>query len=264
MSGWLPSISSRKFKRLRSVHKVIDLSVLLPSIHPDRLERVWQSVNLATDRPFEVVVVGPYDLPRNLPGNWKFQKDLGSPARCFNIALTFARGEYVTLASDDMTYFAGKIDPCLRDGVVSAKHYYGTDDLLSQLAPEHYRVNHYDQHRSPHIPDYYLLTNVCFMKTDYLKALGGLDCTFEHHGVAVVDLAVRIQNDGTRVELSETPVCYVEHTDTTDGDHGPVHFAVTETDEPLFKKIYSAPGNRTRLDINNWQNSPAKWERRFK
>lgn len=49
------------------------------------------------------------------------------------------------------------------------------------------------------------------------------------------------------------------------GDHGPIHFAQTEHDEDLFKKIWDDPENEERIviDIDDWKNCPALWERRF-
>lgn len=251
----------------------IELSILLPCIHLNRLKKFHSSLKASTKRAFEIIVVGP-DAPdtSHLEGRWKFQKDRGCPSRCHNVALELAEGKYVSLASDDMKYFAFRVDDCLEmldgmgeKGVVSAKHLYQGIAPNLQLQDDYYRVNSYPQHASPYIADNCLLVNVSFMRTEYMRAMGGLDTRFEHHGVAQVDLAVRVHNDGAEVRLSKDPVCFVEHTDTTMGDHAPVHYAVVDNDEPLFKEIYSDPNNkdRARIDVNNWKNADAVWRRRW-
>ncbi len=247
------------------------ISVIMPCIHMDRIPTFWRSLQQATSREVELVVVGPYESDCDVPH--KYIKDWGNPTRCFNIGLQAATGEYVTLASDDMDYYPSAIDRCLdqleamgtdKKNVVSAKHFYGGVDI-GQTSDRHYKINSYPQHHSRFIPDSYYLMNVCFMHTQYLKELGGLDSIFEHHGVANVDLAVRAQRDGAKVALSFDSVCLVQHTDTTQGDHAPIHYAVTEHDEPLFLELHNTPEGvrRTRIDINNWQQAEARWKRRF-
>jgi hypothetical protein len=252
----------------------LDLSVLLPCIHMDKLKKFNESLRHATKRAFEVIVVGPYSLPDDpsLTGTWKYKKDMGSPSRCHNIALEMAEGKYVTLASDDMKYFYSRVDGCLdileglgEKGVVSGKHIYHGVAPAIQLKDDYYLVNSYQQHKSPHIADNCKLVNVNFMHTQYLRDMGGLDSRFEHHGVAQVDLAVRLHNDGAVVKLNSDPVCFIEHTDTIKGDHAPIHHAVVQNDEPLFRKFYSTENSKTRarIDIDNWKGADPVWKRRW-
>lgn len=252
----------------------IELSVLLPCIHMDKLKKFNESLRHATRRAFEVIVVGPYLLPDDPPlsGNWKYQKDSGCPTRCHNIALEMAEGKFVTLASDDMKYFYSRVDGCLDiletlddNGVVSAKHLYQGIPPATQLKDEYYLVNRYPQHKTSYISEDCKLVNVNFMRTKYLREMGGLDSRFEHHGVAQVDLAVRLYNDGATVKLNNDPICFIEHVDTIKGDHAPIHYAVTQNDEPLFRKFYSVDSSktRTRIDIKNWKDADSVWKRRW-
>jgi hypothetical protein len=250
---------------------MIELSILLPSIHLNKLRKVYESLKASTNRGFEIIVVGP-EAPPALPGNWKFKMDRGCPSRCHNIALELAEGKYVSLASDDMKYFSSRVDECLvmldglgDEGVVSGKHLYQGIAPVTQLKDDHYFIRNYPQHVSRFVPKDCVLVNVNFMRTDYLRAMGGLDSRFEHHGVAQVDLAVRLHNDGADVKLNNDPVCFVSHTDMIQGDHAPVHHAVVDNDEPLFREIYSDPENviRSRIDKDNWKNADPVWRRRW-
>lgn len=46
---------------------------------------------------------------------------------------------------------------------------------------------------------------------------------------------------------------------------GPIHFAQTENDEPLYSKIWNDPEScdRVCLEMNNWEQTPEIWNRRF-
>jgi len=55
---------------------------------------------------------------------------------------------------------------------------------------------------------------------------------------------------------------YVDHSPNDTRDHGPMHYAHLEHDEPLFHKIYSSPDcvNRIKVDINSWQHTEPVWK----
>ena len=73
-----------------------------------------------------------------------------------------------------------------------------------------------------------------------------------------------MQRDGANVVLGE----YLIHATLLYGplgDHAPIHHSFYEHERPLFKFIYSDPNvvNRVKIDINNWNDSPSVWTRRF-
>ena len=72
-----------------------ELSIILPSIRTERLEKLYDSILTSTSRTFELVIVGPYPLPEKLRDlkNVKYVKDFGSPVRASNIAASLCEGE---------------------------------------------------------------------------------------------------------------------------------------------------------------------------
>ena len=43
-----------------------EISIILPSIRTERLEKLYDSILASTKRTFELVIVGPYALPDKL------------------------------------------------------------------------------------------------------------------------------------------------------------------------------------------------------
>ena len=117
---------------------------------------------------------------------------------------------------------------------------------------------------SPFVPSDYWLLNSGILETTYAKEMGGWDTSFECTFPAHTDFAIRTQNDGSKYVFYDKPLLHCTHTPGITGDHGPVHFGQIQHDEPLLKSIYSNPesAHRTKIDLNNWQNSPDVWVRR--
>lgn len=73
-----------------------------------------------------------------------------------------------------------------------------------------------------------------------------------------------MQRDGANITLGDYFI-HVTWAPGHEGDHGPIHDSHYEHEEPLFKQIYSDPncGSRIKIDVNNWNNVPSVWIRRF-
>ncbi len=190
--------------------------------------------------------------------------------------MQLATGTYTTWIADDAPFHEGAIDsifdillrgPYFEKNVITGKYYEGrqvpgSDEL--HLSDKYYHLNYHDPTRSPYYPDNWFIFNMGIISTNYLKSLGGWDCSFETTAVADADLAVRIQRDGAVVALTPECIATVEWNPGISGDHGPVHYACIEHDFPLFQSIYTDANcvNRIKIPIDNWITSPSYWSRR--
>jgi hypothetical protein len=254
---------------------MIDLSILLPSIRWHQVATLLDSINHAFAGSWELIIVGPFDPKAyNLyDEHIKFVQDYGSPTRCTNIALEQASGKLVTWMADDGIYLKDGLNlaithllsfPVNIKNVVTCKYYEGVVNN-EQAGDDYWRINNAIGTRTTYVPWSYLVFNLPIMYTEYLKELGGFDCRFEASNGGHIDLAVRAQRDGAIVHLYYEPIAHFQHMKDTSGDHAPIHHAHLDHDEPLYRTIYNDPKciNRTKIDLNNWKNSPARWHRRF-
>jgi hypothetical protein len=153
----------------------------------------------------------------------------------------------------------------------------------------YYHITHHAGAWSPFIPDSYLLFNQGVVARETILRFGGLDCAFEAPSMALVDLAIRMQKGGVNMILKPEVMLHEDWTPATEGAHGPIHFAMIEHDLPLYATIYQnnklekgtidiaaitykaqfdeyrskGCADRLLIPLDNWTNSPEKWERRF-
>jgi hypothetical protein len=86
--------------------------------------------------------------------------------------------------------------------------------------------------------------------------------------MAYADFAVRAQRDGATIQLPDDFVVFMDNTSAMPPDrnvgHGPVAYGQVEHDQPLYRSIYDDPDcvNRTKIDFDNWKQSPEIWTRR--
>lgn len=242
-----------------------DISVLVPGIRTHN----WNELFLSTQHPtlkVEVIFVGPFEPPEELKDKCVYIKDHGSPIRCQQIALLKAQGRYVTWAADDGTFFTDILrqayEVVYESTPVTAKYIEGSGS--DTLRDEYYNMHYHPCTAQPYIGQDYKYLNVGLVSRQVLLDLGGWDCQFEACPMSHADLAVRLQNAGYRFLMLDQPLFVCSHTPGTSGDHGPIHYAQTQHDEPLFKKIYSDPSSKLRVGIqDNHQDSPSVWTRRF-
>jgi len=252
------------------------LSIFLAAIRCSNWKRLYDSVAGATTKDFELIFVSPYELPPELQGikNVRSIKDFGCPSRCYQLGLLNSEGEYVLWVADDGIFTPNlSIDKAFNHmkgykNVVSFKYFEGKRTKKSIRRQENenwWHVGcHYMLKDCKYIPKHYFLIMNALIRRDYLMEIGGFDCQFEHLGLGAVDLGVRLQNDGAQVILGEK-FMDISHLRGATGDHGPIFFAQTENDAPLFEKMYNTPSSkeRTRIDFDNWKLASSVWNRRF-
>jgi hypothetical protein len=250
---------------------MVDLSVIVPSVRPDRQHDFVQSVyRNCTKYNFELVFVGPELVSvLNTDTAVKHVKDYGCPSRCMNIGAAVAEGKYITWSADDGIHENNgfdKILDILENGysdkdVVVAKYKEG-DDIVHN--DDYYRLNN-AYPRSPHISDNWWIFNLAFMHRKYYKKLGGCDSNFQTSAVTLADLAVRAQRDGAQVTMfGESTVKFgLMPVDT--GDHGPVFRAQMQEDMPNYENLHTNPlmAERICIGFENWHFADRVWGHRW-
>jgi len=248
------------------------LSVLLPAIRPNRWDTVYRSIVAGLrSEDFELILVTPYNLPSPLEKykNIKLVIDYGSPVRCFNIALELAEGKYCTWGADDGTWLPGSLDDCIKqlDRNSDIKTIMALPQMESQryYAPDSCKINNIPEISSPLIPDSFVFLPTAIFHTKYLAELGGLDCSYNGHAMAHIDVSIRAQHDGAKVSWYRNVGIHLTHMPGTSGDHAPMHFSQINEDEPLYRSRYKNPEYKivTKLPLNNWKQSPNIWHHRF-
>ena len=251
------------------------LSVIVPSIRPGNLSRLYESVQNSFSGDFEFIVIGPYKMPKyfNDKTNIKYIEDYGSPVRAQQIGIVNSTGDYVLWGCADDGYFFSKtvdiaIDKLKNEKpntLVTGKYYEGSENPFMNSI-KYYYINTHDGQRSKFVKNDYLMFMLGVIPTKLLIDIGGLDCEkFETLPMAFNDLAVRLYHIGAKFIFQEEIMFRCSHMPGHEGDHGPIHEAQINSDQPRFVKLYKREPSLTRsnIDINNWKNSPAKWVRRF-
>jgi len=265
---------------------MIDVSIIVPGITTKGWMPLYESaVKSRTRVSFEMIFVGPYDLPSELSqlDNVRYIKSFASPVRCIQEAMAEAKGEYVTLGTDDGLYFPDALDKSF-DILDAHNREYKTIVTCKYIEspgrskPKPVRKNmsnikYWTINTHPlnttffSAPDWRLI-HVSLMKNDYFKEIGGCDCQFEFHATAMTDLAIRVQNDGAKVYVTDFFVLDLDHLPEVPQNlregHGPVWDAQVHHDMPLYTQIYNRPDskNRTVIPFDNWKESPDVWARR--
>ena len=257
-----------------------EISIIIPSIRPDRLEKLYQSILKSTDRSFEVVIVSPYPLPASLESvkNIKYAKDFGSPVRASNIAASLCEGRVYTWAADDCLFFEGSLDIYMdqfykmgdnRKNVLVGKYYEGQENSAERktLQPESYFKIINTPASSQFLPNDWWLFNIGVMYQEFFHELGGWDCSFQGTWSSHVDMAIRAQFLGANVKLADIPLFECDHMPGATGDHGPIFICQHQFDEPLLHKKYRNENwplkAEMKLSLDNWKKSETIWKRRF-
>lgn len=253
------------------------LSVIVPSIRPERLTAWCQSFLKSYSGACEIIVVSPH------PNEWvkvplvHWIQDFGHPVRCQQIGLMQATGDLIHRGVDDSLYLPGQMDAAIAKlgadyKSIIAPKYTETNasvdrshkDFQDMNDPKFYKISYHTQANNPYIGYDYLLLNFAILRRDFMLQVGGWDCQFESVAIAELDLAIRLQMAGGQVVLSDALVLECDWMPGHEGDHGPMHDAF-EPDMEKYRQIYRWPECRQRVIIptDNWRNAPAKWRRRF-
>ena len=259
---------------------MVKLSICCPTIRPDNIKNLYNSIVNNFHQDFELILCGPKEPSISLPDNIVFIQDYGSPNRAQSIAAHHATGQIITTMADDGIYLSKSISRAViklenwerthgnsYKHVVSYKYVEGNmpwwmmtieTGLLGYSLATTYLPD------MAHIPNHWIHFNGFYMYRDYFNELGGFDCAYETPCVASADLAVRAQNNGCTTELMDEPATVASHQPNLTGDHGPIHLAMSENDLPLIKHTYGNEGViQDIIEPDSWRKVPEKWQRRF-
>jgi glycosyltransferase involved in cell wall biosynthesis len=253
-----------------------ELSIILPSIRVSRLPNVYESIQKSTRRSFELVIVGPYDVPEELKAkrNVKYARDWGSPMRASNIGAEMCEGKIITWNSDDTLFLPDAIDVALDTlyamgpddkNTVIAKYYEGAGYSGTDAhGDDYYKLcNAYP--RSPHIPVEWWIFNAAFVYRTFFEKLGAWDCRYQACPLGHADFGVRAQRAGAIVKMSPVVLATSDHLGPGEGDHVPIEIVQSTEDDAVYRNHYSVPleNHPICIDVSNWKKSPAIWRKRF-
>lgn len=253
------------------------ISIIIPSIRPQNLESIYNSISLSTKRSFELIVIGPYvDVPKlQQAKNIKFIKDFGSPVRCSQIGACLAEGELIMHSADDALFLPDSLDKNIDllfsmgddiKNVVVAKYFEGQGwNNNKPLQPDSYfQTGGSTWTKTSSVPESWWLFNVAIMHRLWFETLGGWDCSYEGTFYSHVDLAIRSQFIGSNVKMSDFPILDCDHDQK---DHKVIEHVQTYIDKLSYFKEYDNTswmiGDQS-VDINNWKKSSSIWDKRFK
>ena len=255
-----------------------DVSILIPAIRTHNWLMMYGSLaNSCKKHSFELVLVSPFDLPENMRHfkNVKLIRDYGPPTRAAQIGSLHCEGKLMYHCVDDAIFLPDSIDKgieqynqiCGYKDVINMRYREGVNYSGQTMPMGYWTAWHHGELRTPGIPQNYKISLHHMFDINYFRELGGWDCQFEYINHPLHDLMFRVQADGGKLYDSVVDATTCDHYINKTVDHGPIFDAQTYSDKPKFDAIYSKPGaaeKRIHLDINNWKDAPAVWDRRFK
>lgn len=254
---------------------IYDLSVLVPGIRTGNWKRLYDSVEKSFSGNWEIIFIGPYDLPEELKNkeNVVYVQSWRSPIACQQQALCMARGETISWAADDGFYLPNSLNIAHKllinepyTTIVTAKYMEGENPIGMDDESYYVLYNHASM-KLPFIPKNAYMLNCGLIPRILLVELGGWDSSaFQTCPMAYSDFAIRAYRHGCKFILQKEIMFSCSHEPGTTGTHGPIHYAQTEHDEPLFRGIYSHESCliREKIRLENWEDTELKWNRRFK
>lgn len=253
----------------------VKLSVLVPSIRPNNLQKLYDSIKSSFSGAFEMIVASPYELPESLNNDngVKLITTHRPPLAAQQQALIESTGEWITWAADDGYYLPGALDESFRllEGqnyktVIMGKYQEGEKKDDHMEGNDYYILTNHVQSTCFFISEGTLMLNCGVLSRQILMEMGGWDAgSFHTCPPGYNDLAVRLQNYSCKFIIQTSMMFECSHLPGVLGDHAPLHFEQTLRDEPMFKEIWNHPYFSKRLAINleNYKKSPVRWERRF-
>lgn len=255
------------------------LSILLSGIRPNNWLKLYDSIGKSYNgNDWELIIVSPYELPLLMTHhkNVQWYQDWGNPCHCQQIALTKATGEYINWLADDGELTPHSMDIALSllskepdvdyKTIVIGKYLEGDDYSADMKEDSYYILNNHMGSQCKYLPPDTPLVNMGLVSRKLLFELGGWDSSkFEVLPIAYNDFSVRSKNFGCKYIHQKEVMFTCTHTPGVTGDHAPIHNAQTFRDEPMFKLIYNREEskNRIKIDLNNWEKSAGRWQRRF-
>jgi len=194
-------------------------------------------------------------------------KEFGCVSRAVQLGMLETTAPCVMLTVDDCVILPGSIDAamdffkdtCHERDVINLRYVEGG----LAWTPDMCKAGSHAELCLPNInPEWKIAMQFIMERLTFLE-MGGFDCRYEYINEPVHDFMFRLQRDGGKIYDSPTHCCYATHYPGVTKDHGPIHYAQTSHDYPIFKERWTNNDVATIIDYNNWKQQPAVWTRRF-
>ncbi len=255
---------------------MFQLSVLVPSIRPQNLIALYDSIAKAFSGTWEMIVISPYELPSNIEckENVQYIQSWRSPIACQQQGLIVSRGEYISYCADDGVCLPNSYDIAFKSiegepytTIVTGKYQEGERKDDGMERDWYYTLSNHSTMKLPGVPKDTLMLNCGIVSKALLVELGGWDSyLFSVCPMAYNDFAIRAYKFGCKFILQQEPMFVCGHMPNITGDHFAIHLCQTYKDQPLFTGIYSDPNTylvRQTIRLDNWKKSEERWGERF-
>ncbi len=250
------------------------LSIIIPSINPDRWKNIFNQVkNSVGSYSFDVICSGP-NLPFGLEeetrnGSFKYVEDYGCPSRSFQMAVENSKAEYISFIPDDCALDEGALNEAL--SFMEGKPKNHGMILMYDEGPGNQSKNRDYWTSGFHAPDLdqnginpNWLIAPCFMyNREYFVEVGGLDCSYEHVNMNGHGLAYFTQANGGQLHYSPRRIFKCSHEPKT--YENVLLQAHLKNDRPKFIEFWSQQDavQKYNVKFNNWKDQEEKWSRRY-
>lgn len=255
-----------------------NLSVLVPGIRNELWPIINEHMSFACKRfSWEIIFCGPRPLPATIQDkiNIKYIKDYGTPTRALQLASMFAEGRFLTWIPDDSHLYPDSIDKAIDlllahdpgKDVIGLRYCEGENHSGNEHThPIHYsNVSTHPDLQAPAVNRNWIAPGIQLWPTSYYKALGGLDCRFEHTNMNLFDLAYRAQMNESRVIMTPWLVINADWSSTRNAQNSEVIAAFSDNDRPLYWKIWGEGGRPVAIDPDGemgWRGCDVVWKRK--
>lgn len=245
-----------------------DLSIIIPSINPDRWIGICKGVasSVSNSLSYEIIFVGPRSNETAID-NVTFIEDFGCPSRALQIGAESSVGEIICWLPDDVILDERALLKCVEllrtksdnDGITlryDEGPNHQSDDASYWVAWTHTDL------RCAGVDKEWKIAPVFMYKRKHFVDVGGIDCALEHVNMNAHSLAFYTQGMGGTIHPSPTRVftCGWEHP----AQDNPIFRAYHENDLPRFQVLWSLPDavSRYKVPFDNWKSIPTIWPRR--
>ena len=225
---------------------MVELTLILPSINPDRWVDIQQQLKSSVGKySYELIASGPRDNPASYSsdlGRFKFIETLACPSVAFQRAAEFADGKFLALIPDDMALdekgFEQALD-LMQDkpsdhGMVLR---YSEGGHNQDQNPEYWRGRYHEDQRLEGIKEEWLLAPAFLYNANHFKGLGGLDCSLEHVNLNGHSIAYVTQHRGGKMHLSPSRIFQAGWAPPTQATI--LYRAYLENDKPKFTEFWN-------------------------
>jgi hypothetical protein len=268
------------------------LSILVPAYRTERWAKLYEDIGKAFSNSWELVLVSEKELPEDLKDktNIKLIYSNRSPMGKQQQGIEHCSGEWIITSSDDYQWLPGMLDKAFEffgdadyKTVLVMKYLEGKEFDFPQWyldqVPEDMRFKtNYDFMRSnkyyyscthessamPGIPRKSPILSCAAISRKLLLEMGGWDASFQSQAMGNVDLGARMMLYGCKYEIFPDVVAQVGYMEEATGDHGNIHYAQIEDDQPILNERYKEPANPLCIPLDNWKGTPEVWKRKIK